>query len=187
MAKSSQTPAKRPHIVWRISQAVLHVLGIVLLWALVIVGTLALIAAIAGSIFMTEFSSYLKTDVIPKAYEYADNLELDNISLAQSSIIYYSDPDTGEYKELQQIYATENRIWVSYDEIPKAMIDAAIAIEDKRFMEHDGVDWLRTLSAVRNFAGGDASYGASTITQRSSTARARKISCTLRLMVTSSS
>ena len=166
MADKSQTPAKKPHIAWRITRVFLHVLGKVLLWAMVITGTFALIGIIAGTIFMTEFSQYLKTDVIPKAYEYAENLELDNISLAQSSIIYYQDRETGEYKELQQLYATENRIWVSYAEIPEDMINAAIAIEDKRFREHDGVDWIRTVSAVGNFVGGDASYGASTITQQ---------------------
>ena len=166
MADKYQMPARRPHIVWRISQVILHILGKILLWALVITGTLALIAVIAGTIFMTEFSEYLKADVIPKAYEYADDLDLDSIALDQTSIIYYTDPQTGEYRELQQLYATENRIWVPYSEIPQSMIDATIAIEDKRFQEHDGVDWLRTLSAVKNFAGGDASYGASTITQQ---------------------
>lgn len=166
MADQSQMPARRPHVAWRISRVVLHVLGKILLWAMVIVGTLALIAVIAGSIFMTEFSAYLRADVIPKAYEYADNLDLDSISLDQSSIIYYTDPSTGDYRELQQLYAAQNRIWVSYEDIPQALIDATIAIEDKRFEEHNGVDWLRTLSAVKNFVGGDASYGASTITQQ---------------------
>ena len=166
MANKPQNPAKRPNIVWRISQVILHILGKILLWALIITGTLALISLIAGTIFMTEFSEYLKTDVIPKAYEYADNLDLDSIALDQTSIIYYTDPKTGEYRELQQLYATENRIWVPYNDIPQSMVDATIAIEDKRFREHDGVDWLRTLSAVKNFAGGDASYGASTITQQ---------------------
>lgn len=166
MAKNGQPPAKQPHIAWRICRVALHVLGKIMLWLLVIVGTVALIAVISGSIFMTKFSEYLKTDVIPQAEDYADTLDLDSISLAQTSIIYYTDPDTGEYKEYQQLYATQNRIWVSIDEIPLDMYNAAVAIEDKRFPDHSGVDWLRTLSAVRNFAGGDSSFGASTITQQ---------------------
>ena len=166
MADKAPMAAKKPHLAWRITRVVLHVLGIVALWALVIAGTLALIVGIAGSIFFKEASGYLKNDVIPSAYEYAENLSLSDINLAQTSILYYTDKETGEARELQQLYATENRIWVSYDQIPEDMINACIAIEDKRFPEHDGVDWLRTLSAVKNFAGGDSSFGASTITQQ---------------------
>lgn len=166
MADQSRKPAKQPHIAWRIGRVVLHILGKVLLCVMIAAATLAVVGLIAGSIFMTKFSGYLKNDVIPKAYEYAENLALDEISLAQTSIIYYKDRETGEYRELQQLYAKEHRIWVSYDEIPQEMVHATVAIEDKRFLEHDGVDWIRTLSAVRNFVGGDSSYGASTITQQ---------------------
>lgn len=166
MKNKSQMPAKQPNIVWRVTRVVLHILGQVLLWAMIVGGTLALIVAIAGGIFMTKFSSYLKSDVIPAAEEYADNLDLGTITLAQTSVIYYLDSETGAERELQQLYATENRTWVAIDEIPDDLVNAAIAIEDKRYPEHDGVDWLRTLSAVKNFAGGDSSFGASTITQQ---------------------
>ena len=88
MAKNPQMPAKQPHIAWRISRVVLHILGKVLLWVLIIASTLCLIAVIAGSIFMSKFSDYLKQDVIPKSREYAQALDLDHLSLAQTSIIY---------------------------------------------------------------------------------------------------
>lgn len=166
MADRNSMPAKQPHIAWRISRVVLHIIGKILLWLLSILGTVTLVCAIAGLIFMSKFSDYLKSNVIPAAEEYADNLELDNISLSQTSIIMAQDPSTGEWFELQSIFAAENRIWVSYENIPTDMINAAIAIEDKRFPEHNGVDWIRTVSAVGNFATGDASYGASTITQQ---------------------
>ncbi len=165
MAKSNRM-AKRPHILWRITRVFLHILGQVLLWALVVAGTMAVIIVIAGSIFMTQFSDYLKHDIIPAAQEYANALNLDNKDMAQTSIIYYTDRETGQVHELQQLYATQNRIWASYDEISPHLINAAVAIEDKRFNEHDGVDWIRTISAVGNFVGGDTSYGASTITQQ---------------------
>ena len=49
--------------------------------------------------------------------------------------------------------------------------DAFIAIEDKRFYEHGGVDIIRTTKAILNYGvsiitGGDASFGGSTITQQ---------------------
>ncbi len=166
MTEHSRKPAKKPNIAWRIGRVVLDILGKVLLVAMIAAVTVAVIGVIAGAIFLTKFSGYLKADVIPKAYEYADNLALDDISLAQTSIIYYQDRETGEYRELQQLYATEHRIWLSYADIPQDFVHATIAIEDKRFKEHNGVDWIRTLSAVRNFVGGDSSYGASTITQQ---------------------
>ena len=157
---------KQPHLAWRITRTVLDVLGKIILVLLIAVGTVALIAAIAGSIFLSKFKSYVELDIIPKAEEYAEGLELDNISLAQTSIIYYTDSKTGEYRELQQLYGTENRIWVSYDDIPLDLVHAAISIEDKRFPTHKGVDWIRTLAAVKGFAGGSSSFGGSTITQQ---------------------
>ena len=157
---------KKPHIAWRIGRVVLAVLGKLVLFVLAAFGTFLLVCAVAGSIFAMKLKDYLKTDVIPAAEATADSLELDNVSLAQTSFIYYIDPETGEERELQQLQTTENRVWVSYDKIPVDMVNATIAIEDKRFREHNGVDWLRTLSAIANFAGGDSSYGASTITQQ---------------------
>ncbi len=166
MNEHNRTPAEQPHIAWRITQGFLHILGRLLLWVLILTATLGAVGFVAGKIFYDKFSEYLRSDVIPKAEEYAHSIQLDNISLAQTSILYCRDPETGTYRELQQLYSAQNRIWVSYEDIPKDLIHAAIAIEDRRFLEHDGVDWLRTLSAVQNFVGGDSSFGASTITQQ---------------------
>ena len=47
------------------------------------------------------------------------------------------------------------------------MVNAVVAIEDKRFFEHKGTDWRRTLAAVANyFLHGDSHFGGSTITQQ---------------------
>lgn len=93
-------------------------------------------------------------------------IDLKAKSLNQTSFIYIKDDKTGEFKEYQTLYSTENRIWVDNQDIPKAMKDAVVAIEDKRFYEHNGVDWARTLSAVVNLATGEDTYGGSTITQQ---------------------
>ena len=55
---------------------------------------------------------------------------------------------------------------VNYEQIPENMKKAMIAIEDKRFEEHDGVDWIRTFGAVTNLFTKGGSYGGSTITQQ---------------------
>ncbi|HEX7872039.1 MAG TPA: PBP1A family penicillin-binding protein [Sphingobium sp.] len=60
--------------------------------------------------------------------------------------------------------------WVSYDQIPKVMVDAMVSTEDKRYYYHPGVDpigmvragWL----AVMNRGKGRRMQGASTITQQ---------------------
>ncbi|MEE1318535.1 MAG: biosynthetic peptidoglycan transglycosylase, partial [Ruminococcus sp.] len=92
-------------------------------------------------------------------------IDLKAKSLNQTSFIYIKD-ENGDFKEYQTLYSTENRIWVNNQDIPQAMKDAVVSIEDKRFFEHNGVDWTRTLSAVMNLATGQDSYGGSTITQQ---------------------
>ena len=47
----------------------------------------------------------------------------------------------------RQIYGGSNSTFVEYDDIPKNLINACIAIEDKRFEKHQGVDWVTTMRA----------------------------------------
>ena len=61
----------------------------------------------------------------------------------------------------------QNRTEVPNEEISPAMKAAMLAIEDRRFYDHQGVDWQGTLRAVlANSASGDVVQGASTITQQ---------------------
>lgn len=92
-------------------------------------------------------------------------INLDARMLNQSSFIYVQNSE-GDFYEYQTLYGTENRIWVDLDQIPKNMQNAIIAIEDKHFREHHGVDWGRTLSAVSSLLSGSDNYGGSTLTQQ---------------------
>lgn len=57
--------------------------------------------------------------------------------------------------------------YVSYVKLPRHVTDAFVAIEDKRFYTHRGVDWYRTMAAAANrVLGFSDSFGASTITQQ---------------------
>ncbi|MFD0204149.1 MULTISPECIES: transglycosylase domain-containing protein [Saccharothrix] len=59
------------------------------------------------------------------------------------------------------------RVLVSSEEISQAMKDAVVAVEDHRFYEHRGVDWVATVrAALRNYASGGVVQGASTLTQQ---------------------
>lgn len=59
------------------------------------------------------------------------------------------------------------REMVEPDEISNTMKSAITAIEDKRFWDHNGVDWQGTLRALAtNLSSGSTTQGASTITQQ---------------------
>ena len=63
--------------------------------------------------------------------------------------------------------ASNQKEWVSLDEISPYVIDATLAIEDKHFYEHQGFDFLRIAKALFiNFTSGETKQGASTITQQ---------------------
>ncbi len=57
---------------------------------------------------------------------------------------------------------------LTYDEIPPNLVHAVIAIEDRRFFEHSGIDYWRILGAMRNdiFHLHRYKEGASTLTQQ---------------------
>lgn len=87
-------------------------------------------------------------------------------ALEYTSTLYYKDAENGQWKVLQELYKDENRQWVDLDQIPEHTRQALIAIEDERFYEHHGVDWLRFTGAVMGYLSGDDSYGGSTLTQQ---------------------
>ncbi len=61
----------------------------------------------------------------------------------------------------------QNRQVLAPDQIAAEMKAAIIAVEDRRFYEHQGVDWQGTMRAViANSASGDVVQGASTLTQQ---------------------
>ncbi|MGD7652544.1 MAG: transglycosylase domain-containing protein [Verrucomicrobiales bacterium] len=68
--------------------------------------------------------------------------------------------------EIGRIFV-QNRSLVGFDRIPKVFIDALLAGEDKRFYDHDGVDYRGIARAVYlNWKAGETTQGASTITQQ---------------------
>lgn len=69
-------------------------------------------------------------------------------------------------KKIDEFYL-ERRVWVPIAEVPPVVWQAFIAAEDRRFMEHPGVDLLGIARAfVTNLQAGRDVQGASTITQQ---------------------
>jgi penicillin-binding protein 1A len=122
--------------------------------ALIVVTTLLIFACI--------FTVYVKTNMSAGL-----DLSLDDYSQSLSSTIYYTDPESGKPVDLVTVQSTEYRIWLEYEEIPLDVEHALVAIEDKRFYKHYGVDWYRTAGAfVTMFMKGQGTFGGSTITQQ---------------------
>lgn len=90
------------------------------------------------------------------------DLEMYKANQAQTSIIYAYDSNK-ELVELLRLHGAENRVWMEYEDIPQDMIDAFRDLEDKRFEEHQGVDWTRTVLGVVKSG---FEQGGSTITQQ---------------------
>ena len=99
------------------------------------------------------------------AYGIAENIK--NMELNMTSVVYVKN-ESGEWEEYHRIHGSENRLWVSIDKMPKNLINAFIAIEDKTFYDHSGVNWRRTLGAIGNWLFGfdEQQFGGSTITQQ---------------------
>ena len=61
----------------------------------------------------------------------------------------------------------QNRLWTPYNELPKNLVNAIVAIEDSRFFTHNGVDIKRIAgSLISNLTSDANTQGASTITQQ---------------------
>ena len=152
---------------WKIPapvQLLRGVLGAVLSVAKIAIGgivTVTLVVLVCCIVLAGAAADYLENDVIPNVSFYEEDISLD-----QTSFIYYLDAN-GEIQEYEKINTATDRQWATLDEIPDSLIHAAIAIEDQRFYEHQGVDWITTVKACANmFFGGSDTFGGSTITQQ---------------------
>lgn len=99
--------------------------------------------------------------------ETTPELSASDLALTKFNTFIY-DADGNVLAELKQ---NENRVWIDFAEIPQNLINAYIAVEDKRFWDHKGVDFRRFLksayvSAIAFVTGEDDLQGGSTITQQ---------------------
>ena len=126
--------------------------------ALVIIGVLITVAitivAVALYVFIYSFSYIhgdLKIDL--KEYRYTQN---------QTSFVYAYNKK-GDPVEVTRLFGTINRVWVDIEDTNPYIAKCYVGLEDKRFYEHDGVDWTRTIAAVVKYGG---KQGGSTLTQQ---------------------
>ena len=130
----------------------------------VILGTLLLIFVTTCAIVACYAAVYVHNVIMPEVEQSSAALLTSNTDL--TSNLYYYDSEKDEYVAYQPLYASENRVWADLKDMPDDLINATIAIEDKRFKDHHGVDWVRTAAAVTYMFTGRQIQGGSTITQQ---------------------
>ena len=123
--------------------------------------TVLMILIVCAVVFVGTLGDYLQEDILTEAVDWS----MEDYDMEETSFVYHVD-NAGNIQLLQQIFTTTDRQWASLDEIPQDLIDAAVAIEDKRFYEHQGVDWITTIKACVNLFFGSGDAGGSTITQQ---------------------
>ena len=127
-----------------------------------VIGTLVLTAVCTVLIFAIIFMAWVNSSLKGRAEVYIDEFET-----AVSTELYYQDAETEEWVMYQTLFMDgEDRIWVSLDQIPDDLKKAAVAIEDKRFERHPGVDLKSTIRAIVYTLTGQSIQGGSTITQQ---------------------
>ena len=135
----------------------LSAIGTTFLTLFLIIVITSCVVAVALSVYITQFADSM----------YDVDLRGD-FELSYSSFVFAYDKEKEEYVGIVQLSADENRIWVDLEEIQKHTLDALVSTEDKRYYEHAGVDWTRTVGATMSeiFGIGDTLGGGSTITQQ---------------------
>ena len=84
------------------------------------------------------------------------------VSIGENSFVYAADGSL-----LGSIPAEQNRQPVALDQMSPLLAQATVAIEDKRFYSHSGVDYEGILrAAVKNIEQGEIVQGGSTLTQQ---------------------
>ena len=111
-----------------------------------------LVASICGILTGYFFSTYKNVARITALENYQPNI-ITTIYAASGEIL--------------DEFAIEKRVTIRYQDIPPRLIEAFIAVEDRRFYRHIGLDPLRIVRAtLANLTAGRIVQGASTITQQ---------------------
>jgi membrane peptidoglycan carboxypeptidase len=96
--------------------------------------------------------------------DFFDNLPTQLVvpPLPQRSVVLDRDGN-----KIATLHGVEDRVSIPFSEIPVSMRNAIVAIEDRRFYEHHGVDYKGIIrAALTNQENGNVTQGGSTLTQQ---------------------
>ncbi|MEY2549995.1 MAG: penicillin-binding protein, partial [Verrucomicrobiota bacterium] len=115
---------------------------------------IVLVGLLSGAIYFWYLVSVLTVE--------AGTFDLSKLEQMESASVILDRND----KIFGQIYV-ENRETVPYEQLPRDLINAVVAVEDNKFYQHGGYDLSGIVrAALRNFTAGHVRQGASTITQQ---------------------
>src|SRR5438034_229159 len=115
---------------------------------------IVLLAIIFGAIYFGIVSSELKAEAATYDLSKLEQMESASVILDRNGKIF------------GQIYV-ENRETIPYDQLPRDLVNAVVAMEDTKFYQHGGYDLFGIVrAALVNFLAGHVRQGASTITQQ---------------------
>ena len=157
-AKKLQTETKEvTHFIFRIIfRSILGVLNV--LFTILLVGLIA--GCVVGSAFLIYVSNHVDADM-------SDYIMVSSQKDSTTRMYYYDRNGNLVEDESQRLAGGTNQMWIAYEDMPDHLINAFVAIEDKRFWEHDGVDWITTIKAtLKYFIPVGENPGGSTITQQ---------------------
>lgn len=123
-----------------------------------------LISIIGMSVVITGMTVY-----VMKATDTPSDISLEQEDLANTGITeVFGTKSDGTSVSLAKISTGQKSIWVNINDVPDNVKNAFVAIEDKNFYKHEGVDFRRTFLAFLNMFlhFWNTEQGASTITQQ---------------------
>lgn len=123
--------------------------------------TLVLIAVALGVVYV-KYSPTLNK-YIAEAESIVEKSSKASFSSELGGRIYYSNGQIMSY-----LKSGKNLTYLRFDDIPQDVIDAFVAVEDKRFYDHDGIDRMGIARVIYHYvkSHGKQMAGASTITQQ---------------------
>ncbi len=140
---------RKKHKARKPSRIIIKILSVILAIQLIFIFVFSGIVFVALQTVMSFFED------LPKLEDYTP------VETALTSKIYAADGTL-----IGTFHGEQNRELVSYEQIPKNLINAVISIEDERFYQHKGFDIEGIIrSFIINMISGDIEQGASTITQ----------------------
>jgi penicillin-binding protein 1A len=112
------------------------------------------VVAVAFAVYISILASDLSSQ--------AATFDLSKLEQMESASVILDRND----KIFGQIYV-ENRETVPYDQLPRDLVNAVVAVEDAKFYQHGGYDFFGIIrAALKNLTAGHVRQGGSTITQQ---------------------
>ena len=123
-----------------------------------------LMLILAGGLFYYYYGGYAREvqNMKTEAVEFVRDSTEDTFKAVQTSVVYDKNGNT-----ISTLKGEKDVYYLSYEEIPVDVCAAIISIEDKKFYQHNGIDYKAILRAVKAIIeNGEVTQGASTITQQ---------------------